>query len=232
MAGIDKTYVTKEQLVEAYKWAKSIGKVTLENGHIFRPLDFIHYYDMKDLPELDEYVLWNTPTWFDRWLWKNCPLSFIHDRMKEVYDKETLDEFDSWTYQKPIYTNHKYKFIEVPIGKHRKSFMRYGRYKNPWPGKCIQSTYEISIGPIKNVNGKIYIDGLNEYGYDKQTDSWGHWSGMLPYNNGYIWQEYHKRIPNKKSILRQIRKWNIPSGYLVHFENIKHIGLDFKIIVK
>lgn len=233
MAAIDKTYVTKEQLIQAYEWAKNIGDVTLENGHVFRPLDFICYYDMNNLPELNEYVLWNTPTWFDRWFWRrNFPLPFVYDRLEEVYDEETLREFDLWSYDKQVPEKRKYKFIEVPTGKYIKTTMRCARYKNPWPGKCIQATYEIKIGPVKEVHGKLVIDSLNEYGYDEQTDSWGHWMGMLPYHDNFIWQRYMKRIPNKKTILRLIRQWNIPSGYMVHVSSLRYKGLDFKVLVK
>ena len=38
MAAIDKTYVTKQELLEAIDWAKKVGQVEMENGYIFRPL--------------------------------------------------------------------------------------------------------------------------------------------------------------------------------------------------
>jgi hypothetical protein len=53
MAGIDKTYVNYEQLLETVAWAKNIGEVTLENGHKFFPLNWIKGYN--DI----EYVLDN-----------------------------------------------------------------------------------------------------------------------------------------------------------------------------
>lgn len=233
MAAIDKTYVTKEQLLNVYEWAKSVGEVTLENGHVFKPIDFICYYDMNNLPELDEYVLWNTPTWFDRWLWKNCPLAIVLNRLAKVYDDKTLQEFDFWSYDEQVPEKRKYKVIEVPTGKNRKSYMRCARYKNPWPGKCIQATYEINIGPaIKNSNGELVIDSLNAYAYDEQTDTWGPVFGMLPYYDDYVWQKHHKNIPCKKTILRLIRKWNIPKGYMVHVSSLRYLGIDYKIIVK
>ena len=51
MAGIDKTYVNKEQLKEAVEWAKNIGVVTLENGHKFKPLNWIESYNDIHNPE-------------------------------------------------------------------------------------------------------------------------------------------------------------------------------------
>ena len=35
MAAIDKTYVTKQELLEAIDWAKKVGQVEMENGHKF-----------------------------------------------------------------------------------------------------------------------------------------------------------------------------------------------------
>ena len=85
MAGIDKTYVSAIQLKEAIEWCKNIGECTLENGFKFKPINFIYGYNDFDNPNFDwdckEYVLWNTPIWFDRWLWLNCPLFFVKERM-------------------------------------------------------------------------------------------------------------------------------------------------------
>ena len=76
MAGIDKTYVNREQLLEAIEWAKNLGEVTLENGYKFFPLDWIRGYNeiddngvLNNTNSSDCYVLWNTPGWFDRWLY-------------------------------------------------------------------------------------------------------------------------------------------------------------------
>ena len=42
MAAIDKTYVNKEELLEAIVWAKQVGEVSLENGYKFYPINFIY----------------------------------------------------------------------------------------------------------------------------------------------------------------------------------------------
>jgi hypothetical protein len=106
MAAIDKTYVTKEELLEAITWAAEVDVVTLENGHKFKPLNWIRGYNdfdlnvegfsIKEREPNTPYILWNTPTWMDRWLWLNCPLSFVKERLKEVYDRNMLKEFEDW----------------------------------------------------------------------------------------------------------------------------------------
>ena len=104
MAGIDKTLVNKDELLLAIEWCKSVGTVTAENGQTFQPLAYIYVYNDLDNPhyfdeERKEYILWNTPIWFDRWLWNNCPLEFVRERLKSQYPDE---EFAGGTFQRYI----------------------------------------------------------------------------------------------------------------------------------
>lgn len=238
MAGIDKTYVNRAELKEAVDWANKVGVVTLENGYTFRPIDWIRGYNDIDEPDFwtrkedDLYVLWDTPTWFDRWLWLNCPLSFVRDRLKEQYgdDEDSgLKDFENWKYEdlkkRPDFGKQKYTFLKFPRWRGAKWFMNNARRKNPYPGKCKQLTYEIEI---------ISPDGWTEnLDYDEKTDAWYKTMGMLPCGyDGYIWQNYHKRIPTKKSIIRQLRKWYIPSGFIVRLFNLRYKSLTIEILVK
>lgn len=239
MARIDKTYVNYEQLLEAIAWAKNIGEVTLENGYKFFPLDFIKgYHDVDENGVLDcekledhEYILWNTPTWFDRWLWCNCPLSFVKNRLQEQYDLDDLEEFEEWTYVPEPKRTAKYKFITEPndFGPGWKWLMNNDRRKSLWrplSGSCKQLTYNINV----RVPGEIF-----ERYYDDQTDNWYKPFGMLPVysdDHGYVWQKHHKCVPTKKSIIRQLRKWNLPKGTIVEVYNIHYSKMDFVIKVK
>lgn len=233
MAGIDKTYVKYEQLLEAVTWAKNIGEVTLENGHKFFPLDFIKgYHDVDENGVLDcekledhQYILWNTPTWFDRWLWCNCPLSFVKNRLQEQYDLDGLKEFEEWVYIPEPKRTAKYKFITEPndFGPGWKWLMNNDRRNNPWPGSCKQATYRIDVRvPEERI----------ERSYDKQTDNWYKPFGMLPVYDDFYWQEHHKHAPTKKSIIRQLRKWNLPKGTIVEVYSMNYQKLDFVIEVK
>ena len=86
MAAIDKTYTDKNGLIEVIDWCRKVGKCKLENGYTFRPLNFVYGYNELDdnyrpIREQDTYIVWNTPKWFDRWLWLNCPIDFIKDNL-------------------------------------------------------------------------------------------------------------------------------------------------------
>ena len=236
MAAIDKTYVTKDELIEAIDWAKKVGRVTAENGHKFRPLTFIRNYNQIDDPnyfdeEREEYVLWNTPTWFDRWLWNNCPLDFVRERLKIQYSLEYCKSvFENFKFDDPknrLEKGHQhYTFLEVPKFRYYKWYMRHGRKDNPWPDKKGMLTYLMEIIAPNDEYEK-------DLEYDKQTDAWYNRSDNVPAYGEYIWQYYHKNPPTKKAIIRELRRWYIPKGYIVRIYQLKYdIGIDFKILVK
>lgn len=230
MAAIDKTYVNKEQLLQATEWAKSVGVCQLENGYKFSPLDFIcRYNDVNDSDfikeeEKDTYILWNTPVWYDRWLWLNCPLQFVKDRVKDQYGEGTKD-FEDYVYKdskkNPEFGKQHYTFLKVP--KCDKWLINHGRRNNPYLG-TEQLTYFCEIID-PNYKWKELL------GYNSKTNNWEE-SHMVPAYDVYVWQNFHKRIPNKKSIIRQLRKWYIPKGYIVRIYQLKYIGLNFEILVK
>lgn len=69
MAAIDKTYYnTKEEYDTAKNWAKEHW------------LESIVYDYQKG-----GWVLWNTSTPIDMYIWKHCNIKFIHDRLIEQY---------------------------------------------------------------------------------------------------------------------------------------------------
>lgn len=221
MAGIDKTYVTKKQFVEVMHWCKAQGLVTLENGYQFYPTEMCFGYNgsLDDIINSndDQFILWNTSCWFDRWLWKNCPLDFIREQLKMQYDTNSLKDFDEWDYRPPIKKKSKFRFLNVP----------------KWRGwKTIDTAYEMFIVKYD------CEDSINNLGYDRQTNAWYPIFGMLPtdgddesYTGKYIWNLHHKNIPNKKTIIRQIKQWNIPSGYLIRLENVRY-DINFEILVE
>jgi hypothetical protein len=228
MAGIDKTYVNKEELLEAIEWAKKVDKATLEDGSTFYPINFICGYNDIDDPafweeERKEYILWNTPIWYDRWLWLNCPLSFVQERLQEQYDSYTLETFESWTYEKPTNRKKKYTFLEVPTGYGYKWFMNNARYNCRWPRNSKQLTYYIEVK---------CPDEEFERGYNEEVGQWYPDFDFLPYRCEFIWQKHHKRIPSKKAIIRQLNKWNLPKGTIVTVGTMRYNGLNFKVLVK
>ena len=50
-------------------------------------------------------------------------------------------------------------------------------------------------------------------------------------HSGYVWQKYHNRIPSKKSIIRELRRWYFPTGTIVKIKGIR-LKIDWEILVK
>ena len=235
MAAIDKTYVTKQELLEAIDWCKKVGTVTSENGHTFKPLEFIygsndlddpHYFDT----EHNEYVLWNTPEWFDRWLWNNCPLEFVRKRLEVQYDEEyRKSSFENFEFNDPknrLEKGHQhYTFLKVPKWHGHKWFMSHGRKKNPWPDKKGMQTYFMEIIAPNDEYEK-------DLKYDEETDTWYNSNDNVPIYGKYVWQYNHKNPPTKKAILRTLRRWYIPKGYIIRIFQLRYTGMDFMILVR
>lgn len=81
MAAIDKTYLKYQDYLILKDWCDKT-KLIYDNGIKGSPKDFLFSYNE---PYEGEAPVWNTPESFDRWLYHNCPLSFIQERLKEQY---------------------------------------------------------------------------------------------------------------------------------------------------
>jgi len=126
MAGIDKTYVNKEQYIQAREfWIKTYKKQIRDLGDSLwlYPFTTIKYGDwdeeLKDCPTLYEEItpevlkentkdindigndspLWNTSTLQDIWLYQNCKLDFVQERLKVQYSDNYFDKFKDINYK-------------------------------------------------------------------------------------------------------------------------------------
>jgi hypothetical protein len=83
MAGIDKTYVDYQQYKEVKAFFnKDMKKKQKEDlGYYFGHA----LYKKSDFDDVEERVIWNTPTIVDLWLANNCKLDFVQERLHEQY---------------------------------------------------------------------------------------------------------------------------------------------------
>ncbi len=216
MAGIDKTYVNYQELLEAIDWAKSVGTQTLEDGTEFRPLSWIEDYNENPEPGRPEYVLWCTPQWLDRWLWLNCPLLFIRNRLVEQY-QDDVSKFSEFKYPGTRILNpgKHYKFLDYP----RSHGYRWLQ-SNGIRGHRVQYFLEVEDkdGTRLSLRGNTWSSDFN---------------GMMPRGDyiHYHWYSNRSRLPGKKSIVRLLRSWNIPVGSKIIMWNSSYLGLDYVIRV-
>lgn len=87
MASIDKTYLESiDDANEFFSWYENKEervKMNIQLGHI------IHLYEEKsEYFKCVERALWNTSTAEDTYLIRNCNVSFVQSRLKEVYSTE------------------------------------------------------------------------------------------------------------------------------------------------
>lgn len=101
MAALDKTYVSNKDDYEALmNWVNNQDTYTIPTtGESFHIKDYMYNWSEEDvlnaLEAGDEVPIWNTPTAVDKYLYNNCPLKFVQDRLKEQYrDPDTyLSEY-------------------------------------------------------------------------------------------------------------------------------------------
>lgn len=83
MASIDKTYLRYDEYLVLKEWCENT-ELIYDNGVKGSPSDFLYSYIE---PYEGEMPVWNTPYPFDEWLYYNCPLSFIQQRLIEQYSE-------------------------------------------------------------------------------------------------------------------------------------------------
>ena len=229
MAGIDKTYISSyEDYKKIIDWCK--GKsFTLKDGSVIIPSNYIYSPDITEeqwnvdkKAYEDKYkgwtyerVLWNTPTYFDIWLIRNCPFDFIQERLKEQYG-------GSWS--KAAFTEYNDTSLYEQIKNGTSIFDTYQRNGLGWKSKVkfhkIAGTeirdknvfYWIDINPYWLV--KNHDNTTSSYNYNERTDSWNVYEEALPWTSSAL---YHGGYLSNKKIVRMIKKWNFPKGTIVNF---------------
>ena len=189
MAGIDKTYLdTYDELVEVIKWCKSIGTVTDKYGNTFNPLDFV--YEEPDLKESEfkpGMVLWNTPTYFDLFLIRSCPIKFIQERLKKQYSKDFIQSVKE---NRSSYDT----FERNGLGKNLKVTVQ----KKPSYKRCNKKTW-----------WWISIEDSNWW-YNEDNNEWVHYLEGKEHTTN-VCTKYRGKLTMRK-IMRILRKWNLPAG--------------------
>jgi hypothetical protein len=187
MAAIDKTYGNWEQYLQLRDWC--IGKYFRQGQAIISPSIFLMDYNYaKDFEGSNkEFVFWNTPTYFDIWLIRNCPLDFIQARLREQYGSEYLEikEYRSIydTYERNgLGKNVKVRILTKP----------HVNYRNGW--------WMIQL-----------VDRENEgcWAYDSINNTWVDMYRSDKYYDRY--EAIYKELSFRK-LIRLIKKWNLPAG--------------------
>jgi hypothetical protein len=155
-----------------------------------------------DKEGIGELTLWNTPTYFDIWLIRNCPIDFIQGRLKQQYVssydelKERRSEYD--TYVRPAASKH---FKVLPLS----SFPR-----------------------IRGRNLTLYIQSEDsDWMYNDETRKWHHWLECKEWNTNTM----NARGPiTRRKLKRIILKCGFPAG--VRLRVCSNYGHVFEVVIK
>lgn len=195
MAGIDKTYLRYDEYLVLKQWCENT-KLTYDNGVEGSPTDFLYLYNE---PYEEEAPVWNTPTCFDRWLYHNCPLSFIQKRLREQYNNPE-EEFNE-PLPNPELGSH-YIILSKP---------KYNwRYDKTW---WLDIRSFASDGAFWN------------YGLDSHT--WYPSYKLIPPRED-ISSAAHVKNLTKRKLNRLIKKWKLPIGTIIRISN-RWVGSEYKI---
>ncbi len=115
--------------------------------HLQEAKDFLGQDWEPDKDGKAEIVLWNTPTYFDIWLIRNCPIDFIQDRLRQQYGES---------------------YIEI---KEKRS--KYDTYVRP--AAC--SHFKISRDQLPKIKTKFlwWSISVPDFYYNEKTRVWNHW---------------------------------------------------------
>lgn len=205
MAGIDKTYTKSyKNYKDLVDWA-SKNIFTCPNGMKINPSEYIYPWEEEDFIDNNNIPILNTTMQMDYYLIKYCPLDFVQERMKYVYDKEYYDSIKNGTSEFDTFTK------EGKYGKHCKII-----------NKPIISTKR----PIGRNTWFVQVYPPEEYFFMSYNESCNKW--LWPYELGEFTSNTCHKFKTIKSVIRNILKWQLPIGTIVTVES-RYVGLDYKI---
>ena len=239
MAGIDKTYISDWDTFDMIRnWARQ-KKITLKNGNNVNLINYMYYPNLTkeqwDESEKEyhashpdwpfEVVLWNTPTYVDVWLIRNCPFDVIQERLKEQYG-------GGWS--KTAFTKHNDSDLYEQI---KNGTSVYDTFERNGKGKDGKVRIRTIFGrPIRDKRVLYLVQIAKEANgydmwYDDDDDMWYDRREMMPYNTNTA---AIRKPLTRKNIVNIVRRWDLPSGTVMRFS--AHLGRyvywEFDVTVK
>lgn len=198
MAAIDKCYVDNYSDYQQFKeWAKDRSFVT-PRGNKICISDYIFdleekYFNSKSIP------IFNTPTYVDNYLYKNCPLKFIQDWLQDRYfrggySKGVPDELTQELKLPEYEPCKRVKIIKHGLGNC--PFRIYNSYTNKKFG-----SWWIEVRSTNN----------RSYWYNNDKDYW-----LFPDENDVWTSSCCCSKLSVKAIIRKILKvWKLPKNCII-----------------
>lgn len=183
---------TKDEFDEAYANRLAEGKKHCSDPKYIK--NYKEWYGDDATPDpyaWCEFILWNTPTYFDVWLIRNCPVDFVQKRLKEQY-ASCYDDIKNHTseYDKPrISGSHNFKVIKVYDSK------------------------------IKDDDIFWWVQIIEEpkgmwYSYSEEDRMWYEYHEC---KDTYTNTVHFRGNISKRKLTRIIKRWDLPKGIVLRF---------------
>lgn len=196
MSCIDKTYLSYEDYLILKDWCEET-KLIYDNNVEGSPKDFLFSYDKSYEGEAP---VWNTSENFDRWLYHNCPLTFIQERLKEQYNNpeeyfnipitkvESGSHYTQLTKPKINFRNRKYWWIDIVGAASDNTYWYYGLDSNTWYSRG-------SLMPREMMSSAATIKNLTKRKLNRLIKKWELPVGtVLEISNRWIGSEYKIKV--------------------------------------
>lgn len=204
MAGIDKTYTDSYLEYKEFKDWVDTQYLTFYNGHKVRIGDYVYDRDEDDF-DGREVPIMNTPSWIDVYLIQNCKSKFVLDRLKDVYNKDTYNEF-----------------LSVDLAGRPPSSFQQNRKVKIVPND--KTRYPIHDKPFSK-NKTWWVQSYNEFWYNSETKTWARIEDYYPTDTNTA---YFKSI---KALVRHLRKQYLPSG-IKFIVMGRFTGEEYDVVIK
>jgi len=213
MAAIDKCYVDNyKDYLEFYNWIKDkIFTTPRGNKIIAKDILYCLTPNAFDKPPVP---IFNSPIYFDNWLYHNCPLKFIQDWLQDRYFRSGYTKGKENDVTKelkiPEYTPcTKVKIIKKGFGE--KPWKQYNSYTN--------KKYGVWWVDIRDENGS--------YWYNEDKDYW-----LLP-DESDVWttSTCNYKLSIKSLIRKIIKTWKLPKNCTVYVSG-RLVGDDWILKTK
>jgi hypothetical protein len=232
MAGIDKTYVKSlKEWREIEDWAKDKVIVSDYADEYVFLIEYIPEYTDEEIEkwiqQAGEVPIWNTGTFVDVWLMKNCPLEIIQNRLKEQYGEEYIKEVLEGRSEFDLYKRNglgkkfHYTVLKKPtFRKHYNFWTKAGNGK--WLHfKNSKAFWMVSV----TTNDDLY------WWYDELHDRWYNDKELI--YSAHSSSAYHfKGNMGIKTLERLAKKWNLPAGAKITAESMKFTDEDYEIRIR
>lgn len=193
-------YNTPEYADEAKKW--------YGDDWVFNAED---YFDV---------VLWNTPTYVDVFLIRNCPFDFIQERLREQYG-------GGWS--KTAFTEHNDDDMYEQI---KNGTSVYDTYQRNGLGKNAHVRFSKNAFAPRDKKCWWWIEIVDSgWWYNEDDDMWYNHYELMP-TTCNVNNRIHGAL-TKKNIVNMIRRWNLPKGIKLRFSCcLDRCGWEFTATVK